>query len=129
MAEELDELADKVDKSVDNPLVPPHGNPGKQTSQPGGAVDSEAVNDFGVEKSQSGAEILDAIDEDSIVDFVDVILVNQKIVEAGPGRGNFGMKLRVLQVKVVGQPKPQDNDADGSRPEEIFGQQGGVSGF
>src|SRR3974377_2146963 len=59
MAKQLGELADKIDQAIDDPLVPPHGNPRKDASDRGRAVDAEAVNDFGVEKSESGAEVLD----------------------------------------------------------------------
>src|SRR5215469_10726995 len=84
VAEQLGKLANQVDQAVDDPLVPPHGNPGQDARERGSAVDAETVNDFGVEKSERGAEVLDTIDEKGVVEIVDVILINEKLVKARP---------------------------------------------
>src|SRR5271169_586955 len=112
MAERTGELADEIDKNIDNPLVPPHGNPGKGAGQPARAVDTEAVDHFCVEQAEGGAQILYAIDEESVVEFIDVILVNQKSVEARPGSGNLRVKLWMLKIELVRQPEAQDGDAN-----------------
>src|SRR6516162_6359097 len=120
MTEQLSEFADKVDQAIDDPLVPPHGNPGKDAGQRGRAVDAQAVDDSGVEKSERGAEVLDAIDENRVVEFIDVVLVVQKLVQARPGGGDLGVQMRKLQVQTVGQPDTETGNGNGDRHQEIF---------
>src|SRR6516162_3119463 len=124
VAEQLGKLADQVDQAVDDPLVPPHGNPGKDTSERGSAVDAETVNDFGVEKSERGAEVLDAVYEQCVVEFVDVILINEKLVKARPRSGDLGVQVRELQVETVGEPDTESGNSHGNRHQEKFDDQG-----
>src|SRR6516164_4946840 len=124
MTEQLSEFADKVDQAIDDPLVPPHENLGKDAGQRGRAVDAEAVDDSGVEKSERGAEVLDAIDENRVVEFIDVILVIQKLVQARPGGSDLGVQMRKLQVQTVGQP--DTGNGNGNRHQEKFDDQGMV---
>src|SRR5208282_3822552 len=91
MAEKTRELADEIHQAIDDPLIPPHGNAGKDAREPTGAVDTQAIDHLAVEEAERGAQILDAVDEQRVVDFVDVVLMNQKIVQPRP----YGNKLRL----------------------------------
>jgi len=49
-AEKFWKPPERVDQCVDDPLVPPHGKPGKDAREPAGAVDADAINDSCVEE-------------------------------------------------------------------------------
>src|SRR5580704_10631228 len=126
-AEKFGEPAEQVDQGVHHPFVPPHGKPGKDSREPSGAVDAKTVDDFRVEEAERGAEVLDAIHEESVVDFVDVVFVDEEIVEARPGGGKLGVELGIVEVELARKPEAQRDESYGSGHECVLSQQGVVA--
>src|SRR5690348_2628793 len=81
-AEKLRQLGAEVQQAVDDPLVPPHGKRRAKARKPAGAVHADAVDDLGVELAERRAEVLGAIHEQGVVNFVDVVFVEEDLVEA-----------------------------------------------
>src|SRR6266699_165245 len=79
IAEKLHQLGGEVQQAVDDPLIPPHGYFRNETGKPAGAVHAEPVDYLSVEAAEQSAEILGAIDDRGVVNFVDVIFMDEQL--------------------------------------------------
>src|SRR5690348_11276508 len=109
-AEELRQLGAEVEQPVDDPLVPPHGKRRAKAREPASAVYADAVDDYGVELAERGAEVLGAVHEEGVVNFVDVVFVHQQPVQPWEF---CGAQFRSESLRAI-EPVRQENSSGGN---------------
>ncbi len=118
-AEHADESRGQIHQAIDDPLIPPHGNAGNHASEEADAVDARAIDDAAIEGAEREAEILGAIDEERVVNFVDIISVSSTI-DAARNAGEFVLHARMLDVTVARVGDAGDGDEYGREHQQIF---------
>src|SRR5579859_190441 len=119
-AEKLRQLGAEVQQSVDDPLVPPHGKRRAKAREPASAVHADAVDDFGVELAERRAEVLGAVHKEGVVDFVDVVFVEEEAVERSRLFGNQLRRQFLGAVELIGEPDASNRDGNRGKHQEIF---------
>src|SRR5215470_12460390 len=119
-ASDLRQSGAEIQQAVDDPFVPPHRQRRAKAREPAGAVYANAVDDFRVETAEERSEVLGAVDEERIVDFVDVILVKEELVETRHFSGyKFGGNSP-RAIKCEGQPDARHGYSDRAETKDVL---------
>src|SRR5262252_1127179 len=119
-AEELRQLGAEVQQAVNDPLVPPHGKLRRKAREPASAVHADSVDDFGIELAEQRANIFRTVHEQGVVNFVNVIFVDQHSVEAAHSSSDQFRSESLGAVELVRQPDASDRRSNGGEHQEIF---------